>query len=287
MKIAVLSCKGGTGKTFVSVNLAATSKSSLYVDCDVEEPNGYLFFKPENVDKRPIEVKIPYFNEELCSGCRKCVDFCKFNALAYIGNRVKVFDRLCHSCGGCSLLCERKAIFEKDKIIGFIELGASENVQVATGILNTGESTGVPIIKKLLEIIKERDKNTFIDCPPGSACTVMESIKESDYCILVAEPTLFGRHNLKMVYELVKLFNKPHGAILNKYMDGDNPSEEFCLENHIKILGKVPFDKNLARINSKGIIAVREYEVYRNLFKKILADLEEEVRYETAINSKW
>lgn len=295
MNIAVLSGKGGTGKTLLSVNMAAASEAATYIDCDVEEPNGYLFFKPEEIVEENVSVKIPEVDKELCSGCRKCVDFCKFNALAFIKKAPIVFGDICHSCGGCSLLCPENAITEKDKVIGKIEKGKSQGIDIYTGILNTGEVSGVPIIEKLLEEnrksssngevsnnIEGNEKLSIIDCPPGSACIVMESIKDADFCVLVAEPTAFGAHNLEMVYELVSLFGKPFGVVLNKCLDGENPSEEFCKEKGIKILGRVPFEKELGEINSNAKIAARESEKYNKLFKNILETVKGEVQRETA-----
>lgn len=295
MNIAVLSGKGGTGKTLLSVNMAAASESATYIDCDVEEPNGYLFFKPEEIVEENVSVKIPEVNKELCSGCRKCVDFCKFNALAFIKKAPIVFGDICHSCGGCSLLCPENAITEKDKVIGKIEKGKFQGIDVYTGILNTGEVSGVPIIEKLLEEnrksssngevsnnIEGNEKLSIIDCPPGSACIVMESIKDADFCVLVAEPTAFGAHNLEMVYELVSLFGKPFGVVLNKCLDGENPSEEFCKEKGIKILGRVPFEKELGELNSNAKIAARESERYNKLFKNILETVKGEVQHERA-----
>lgn len=284
MKIAVLSGKGGTGKTLVSVNMAAAARESVYIDCDVEEPNGHLFLKPDDIESEEISIKIPFVNEKLCTGCRKCVDFCKYNALAYINNKLIVFDEICHSCGGCVLFCPEKALAEKEKIIGQVQRGISHNVTVITGILNTGEASGIPIIKELLNTKPEGQKFTFIDCPPGSACIVMESIKGADYCILVAEPTLFGVHNLNMVHELVKLFEKPHGVVLNKCLDGENPAEKFCIEKDVTILGRIPFDNELGTLNSNALISVRENERYRNLFSSLLKIVAKEVQHETAIN---
>lgn len=287
MKIAILSGKGGTGKTLLSVNLAASCKKSIYVDCDVEEPNGHLFFKPTEIQTEEISIQIPSVNHQRCTGCRKCVDFCKFNALAYISNKLFVFEELCHSCGGCTLFCPENALTEKPKVIGKIETGKSKGVSVMTGILNTGESSGVPIINRLLQKIKNTDEDefVFIDCPPGSACIVMESIKDVDYCVLVAEPTIFGVHNLSMVYDLVKVFNKPHGVILNKCLDEINPSEEFCTKNNINILGKIPFDNKLGELNSNALIAAREQTPFNGLFYKILQNIIKEAKHETAINT--
>ncbi|NCB26024.1 MAG: ATPase [Bacteroidia bacterium] len=283
-KVAILSGKGGTGKTLISVNLASVAGKSVYIDCDVEEPNGHLFFKPGAVSEEGITVKMPVINESLCNSCRKCVDFCKFNALAFIKNKPYLFEEVCHSCGGCMLLCPEKAISEKEKIIGKVQRGVSNHVMVNTGIMNTGEASGIPIIKKLLEDSFSEELPVFIDCPPGSACIVMESIKDADFCVLVAEPTVFGVHNLNMVYNLVRLFKKPCGVVLNKCLDGENPAETFCLENNVPILGRIPFDNELGTLNSNAKIAARESERFRVLFSSLLETVMKEVRNETTIN---
>lgn len=275
MKIAVFSGKGGTGKTFVSVNLACAAGKAAYVDCDAEEPNGYLFLKPHITYSLPVTVSVPEVDAAKCTGCRKCVDFCKYNALALIKDKPMIFYEVCHSCGGCILFCPQKAFTEKERAIGTIEEGISGDVTVLTGCLNTGEVSGVPIIKGLMEKLPDQG-TALIDCPPGSACTVMESIRKADFCVLVAEPTLFGVHNLSMVHDLVKLFNKPFGVVLNKCLPGENPAEQFCLHHRINILGRIPFDEDLGRLNSKGLIAVRESKRYRELFQELLKAVEKE-----------
>jgi MinD superfamily P-loop ATPase len=275
-KVAILSGKGGTGKTLISVNLAAAQKDAYYVDCDVEEPNGHLYFKPQILERITVSVKIPKINESLCNGCKKCVNFCKFNALAF-GKKIILFKEICHSCGGCSLICPTSAVTETEKDVGVVEIGLSQKINTISGIMNTGETSGVPIIKNVFDYIKDKKGWIFIDCPPGSACIVMESIKDADYCILVAEPTVFGAHNLEMVYELVKLFNIPCGVVLNKCTCGSNPSEEFCKENNIKILAKIPFDKELGELNSNGKIAVWENYTKNELFYSLLSTIKEAV----------
>jgi MinD superfamily P-loop ATPase len=275
MRIAVLSGKGGTGKTFVSVNLACTAGKSAYVDCDVEEPNGYLFLKPEIKKKQPVTVTVPEIDSGKCTACRKCVDFCKYNALALIKGKFLIFYEVCHSCGGCMLFCPTKAITEKERAIGTIEEGVSGEVAVLTGCLNTGEVSGVPIIKELMEKLSEQG-TVVIDCPPGSACVVMESIRKADFCILVAEPTLFGVHNLSMVYDLVKLFNKPFGVVLNKCLPEEDPAEHFCNCHQINILARIPYNKELGRRNSRGHIAVHENKRYQELFSNLLESVTRE-----------
>lgn len=285
MRIAVLSGKGGTGKTLVSVNLAAAAKAAFYIDCDVEEPNGHLFFKPEKVREKEVAVAIPVVDEQLCTGCRRCVDFCGFNALAFVGEKVKVFEDICHSCGGCALVCPVNAIGEKQRAVGTVSRGESGSVGVLGGIMNPGEASGMPLIKQLMrDSFASPGYLTFIDCPPGSGCLVMESIHDADYCVMVAEPTTFGASNLQSVYELVKLFGLPHGVVLNKCLDGENPSEQFCLDKGIEILGRITFDSELGKITSDGKIAVRESEAYARLFGALLQTIIRDVRHETTVN---
>ncbi len=277
MKIAVLSGKGGTGKTFLSVNLACAAKQATYVDCDVEEPNGHLFLKPRILSENAISVLNPQIDMNLCTRCRICVEFCEYNALALAGEKVLVFNEICHSCGGCALLCPVGAITEFPRPIGKVAVGVSENVNVLTGWLNPGEVSGIPVIKDLLAKIE--NEIAVIDCPPGSACAVMESIRPADYCLLVAEPSLFGIHNLGMVHELVSLFEKPFGVVLNKCMPRDTLGDEYCEKHNIKVLARIPYDNELAQMNSKGQIAVREKEHHRVFFADLLSKITEEVAF--------
>ena len=138
MKIACLSGKGGAGKTLTAVNLAAAAEKAVYIDCDVEEPNGRLFFRPDHVETETVCSLLPEFDAGACTGCRECVQFCRFHALMYVKDKPMVFSEVCHSCGGCSLVCPKKAITEKKKPIGILETGDSQTVRVVTGILNPG-----------------------------------------------------------------------------------------------------------------------------------------------------
>lgn len=294
MRIAVLSGKGGTGKTFVSVNLAYTKGKAVYIDCDVEEPNGRLFLKPEAGRLEKVNVMVPEVDAKSCNGCRKCVEFCKFNALAYIKGKLIVFPELCHACKGCVMLCPEKALLEAGREIGHIDHGTAKDIDIRTGVLNTGEATGVPIIRRLLSGLHGvqawekggqedavKDKTVVIDCPPGSSCLVMESIKDADFCLMVAEPTSFGIHNLDMIYRLVKLFKKPHALAVNKDMGNKSLIEKYCADNNIPIIAAVPYDNRLALINSRGLVAAAESNSYRAIFEEMLKTIEKEVRNET------
>lgn len=270
MKIACLSGKGGAGKTLVAVNLAAVAKTATYIDCDVEEPNGRLFLKPKDVQKNIVSSLLPEFDAEKCNGCKKCVQFCRFHALMYIKEKPMVFSEVCHSCGGCMMVCPENAITEKQKPIGILEIGKHDNIRVVTGILNPGEASGVPVIR---EALKQAEGVTIIDCPPGSACSVMESVMDADYCVLVAEATAFGFHNFKMVYELVSLLGKKCGVVINKQEIPFEPLETFCKEQHLDVIARIPYDPEIAALAADGQIVSEKNEqahkIFAELFDKI------------------
>lgn len=273
MNIAVLSGKGGTGKTFVSCNLASAIGKSAYIDCDVEEPNGHLFFKPEKVRSQDVCVKLPQIIADKCNQCRKCTDFCHFNALAFIKEKPMLFRGVCHSCGGCKIVCPNYAIVEKDYPIGVIHTGKHRSVTVRSGMMNMGEESGVPIIRELLKNLPCKDN--VIDCPPGSACTVMESIKDADYCVIVAEPSVFGVHNFQMVYELVKILKKPFGVVINKADGQENPMQELCEKLKLPVLEQIPFDREIAAQNAAGNIAYETSKRAKEIFDRLYAKISE------------
>lgn len=271
MKIAVLSGKGGAGKTLIAVNLAAAAGKGSYVDCDVEEPNGRLFLNPQEIQKKTVSTLLPSFDPEKCTGCRKCVDFCRFNALIYIKEKPLVFAEVCHSCGGCAMICPEKAIREEKRPVGQIEIGTHGKLRVVTGILNPGEASGVPVIKAVQKEVSENP--VILDCPPGSACSVMESVSDADYCILVAEPTAFGFHNFCMVHELAVLLGKNCGVVINKMDMPYEPLEQYCIAHNLPILARIPYNEKIARLAGRGEIICEQDKKMKKMFREILGKI--------------
>ena len=278
MRTAVLSGKGGTGKTFLSVNLAAAAGRSVYIDCDVEEPNGRIFLKPEAVRSSVVTTPLPEFAPELCDGCRKCVDFCRFHALVFLKGTPRVFPDVCHACGGCGLVCPRQAVSWKERPIGVVEEGRKGGVRVVTGILNTGEASAVGVIRAALAACRQDDCPVIIDCPPGSSCSVMESVSQADYCLLSAEPTAFGFDNFRMVHQLVQLLGKPCGVVINKAGVPYQPLEEYCIREKLSILARIPYQPHLASLTAEGRLAVEEDPAVREIFEDLLGKLSKEER---------
>lgn len=268
MKIAVLSGKGGTGKTFVSVNLAYVQQDAVYVDCDVEAPNGGLFLPLEQKQRRLVSVPVPRIDESRCDGCGRCVDFCQHDALEMRGGKIVVHDPRCHHCSGCRMVCPQQAVEETAYLVGEIEQGSSGGVRVVSGCMTLGECSSAEVIRQLQEQVRQEPDVVF-DCPPGCSGQVIQSIRDAELCVLVVEPTLFGMHDMEMVYDLVRRHNKPLGIVINKSYDVRNYAKTFCRKNHVPVLGEIPYSEELARNNAEGRIAARLPE-YEKIFRRIL-----------------
>ena len=269
MKVAVLSGKGGAGKTLVAVNLAATARAR-YVDADVEEPNGHLFLPSQELTIDPVEVLVPVVDHDRCDACRVCVDFCRFNALALINDRVEVFEQVCTACGGCTVLCPQGAISEKRRLIGHLQTGVSDGVEVRTGVMMPGVVSGVAILSKLFDGLPADDLS-IIDGPPGASCLVVETARIADHCVLVAEPTAFGVHNLRLIAKLVAVVGRPAGILVNKALDDDTRVEEVAEELGLPVLGRLPYDPAIAKATSEGRLLARESPVVADVMEGVLA----------------
>lgn len=274
MIISVLSGKGGTGKTTVAANLAYSVDGAGYVDCDVEEPNGFLFLKPEITKREKVDALVPSINQTLCEACGKCSSACQFNALAQVREKVLTFSQLCHSCGLCSLLCPVGAIQEVPREIGIIEEGCFDGHQFLQGVLNTGEPMAVPVIKQLKKTIVNNKKDVLVlDCPPGSSCSVIAGIEHSDFCVLVTEPTPFGLHDLAIAMELVNTAAIPCGVVVNKSDSGSNTVKEYCAARKVPVLMEIPFSKKYASMYSAGQLLVDQNPELKERFIALMQEM--------------
>jgi MinD superfamily P-loop ATPase len=255
VRIAIASGKGGTGKTTVAVSLAAVLAAEnvpvTYADCDVEEPNGCIFLKPEIETSRRVTLPVPEVVMQNCNGCGLCSEICRFKAIINIGRQPLTFRDLCRGCGGCSLVCPQGAIVETEREIGRIEKGRAEAIRFVQGKLRIGEAMSPPLIREVKRAIPT-DGVAILDSPPGATCPMVEALRGADLVLLVAEPTPFGLHDLRIAAETVMGMALPFGVIINRYGMGDDGVEAYCLKEGIEIVQKIPDDRRIAEAYSSG-----------------------------------
>ena len=279
MIISVASGKGGTGKTLVATSLALSLKEKYSVqllDCDVEEPNDHIFMKPVITRSEEVSIPVPMVDKEKCTLCGKCAEVCEYNAIAVLGEYVLTFSELCHGCGACSYLCPEKAISEVPHEIGVIETGQAAGVDFGHGKLDIGQAMAPPIIRQVKNLVND-NKVVIIDASPGTSCPVVEAIKDSDFCLLVTEPTPFGLNDLMLAVETVRQLGLPCGIVLNRAGVGDGKTEEYCARENIPILLTIPLDTKIAGFYSQGISLVEGIPDYKSSFIGLYEKIEEVV----------
>ncbi len=279
MKISIASGKGGTGKTTIATAFAQVLSRAKYsvslLDCDVEAPNSHIFIKPELNQFEDVNIWIPSVNAELCNGCGRCAEVCQYHAIVVVGGQTLVFPEMCHGCGSCTLECPEKAITEIPNKIGQLEGGlSSEGIKFGHGILDIGEPMAVPVIRTLKKwqgLIEE--EIVIIDSPPGTSCPVVESLRATDYTILVTEPTPFGLHDLRQAYDVTRELGIPAGVIINRDGIGDSGVDQYCKEEGLDILMRIPIERKIGQGIARGKTLLEinpEYEIpFQQLYLKI------------------
>jgi MinD superfamily P-loop ATPase len=267
--VAVASGKGGTGKTTIAANLAwvvcESGRKVQYLDCDVEEPNGHIFLRPEITVSQQVTIDVPQVNSEKCTACGKCGQICQYGAIVCIKESVLTFEQLCHSCGGCFRICPDEAITPKPLEIGTVECGKAGGIDFVSGKLKIGHVRTPTLIKEVKKYIR-RECLAIIDVPPGTSCPVVEAIKDTDFVLLVTEPTPFGLNDLILAVTLVRQVNLPFAVVINRHGIGNEDVEKYCEAESIDVLVKLPDDRRIAEVYSSGKMIVDELPEYRNCF---------------------
>lgn len=275
MIISVASGKGGTGKTTVATNLAVSMGTGVQLlDCDVEEPNAHLFVSPVIEQSETVFTAVPEIDKDKCTFCRKCSDICRFNAIAIAGKIILTFPELCHSCGGCMAVCPEGAITEIGRDIGQLEQGTFDAGDFVHGRMRIGEAMSPPLIKKVREQIKP-EKINIIDAPPGTSCPVITAMKDTDFVLMVTEPTPFGLHDLKLAVEAVKMLGIPHGLVINRSDMGNDDVWQYARTENLPILMEIPFDRAIAEAYSRGRLMVEAMPAWKGKFQELFNRIEQ------------
>jgi len=246
------------------------------LDCDVEEPNAHILLKPSFSHRQTVSIPVPELDEEKCSYCGKCGEVCAYNAIAVFPKHVLIFPELCHGCGACSYLCPEEALTEVNREVGIVEIGKSNGIEFAHGKLTIGEAMSTPLIREVKKHINQ-ERVAIIDVAPGTSCPVVESVKDSDFCLLVTEPTPFGLNDLALAVDMVNKLEIPCGVVINRDGAGDSKVEEYCLRQGIPILLRIPLDIEIARLYSRGITLLEGMPQWQEAFVELYCDIEQRV----------
>jgi MinD superfamily P-loop ATPase len=273
MIISIASGKGGTGKTTVATNLALSIDSEVQLlDCDVEEPNAHLFVRPVFNKTETVYTPVPEINAQKCNQCGQCGDICQFKAIVVIGDTVLTFPELCHSCGGCMAVCPEDAIAETGRELGVIRQGYRNGLEFVHGELRVGEAMSPPLIRSVRTFTRP-DKLTIIDAPPGTSCPVIAAMKDTDFVLLVTEPTPFGLYDLKLAVGAVQLLNIRSGLVINRSDIGDNKVQAYAKDIGLPVLMEIPFDREIAEAYSRGEMIIATIPRFKDKFLRLYQDI--------------
>ena len=269
MKITIASGKGGTGKTTLATNLSsylARNKKVVLADLDVEEPDSGLFIKGDLVVEKSCHKMIPQWVSDECALCGKCAEVCNFNAIVNLSKEILVFGELCHSCYACSELCPTASLPMKPNRIGALKHIKADNFDFVEGRLDLGEEQAVPLIAQVIDYVDEHFGDAAVkifDAPPGTSCPVIEASRGSDFVVLVTEPTPFGLNDLKLAVGTMRVLKQNFGVIINRHGIGDASVENYCKAEEIPLITKIPNDRKIAELYSKGALIYPEYAPFK------------------------
>jgi len=264
MEIAIISGKGGTGKSSISAAFATLNGKVVLADCDVDAANLYLIFNPSHEEEVIyISGSKAVIDYELCTKCRLCMNYCRFDAISFINDNVTISEIACDGCVLCSRICPENAIKMVANDKSRMYSGSFRNGKMVYGRLAPGEENSGKLVnmvrEKAKQIAKENELETIIlDGPPGIGCPVISTLIGVDKVVIVTEPTISGLHDMQRIMGIVQKFNLKAYIIINKHDLNDSISvriKKWCKENNITISGKLPFDKQIteAMVHAKSI----------------------------------
>lgn len=285
MEIAVISGKGGTGKSSLTAAFAALEKNVILADCDVDAANQFLLFNPQNEEETVYAGgHKAVIDTGKCNSCGLCLESCRFGAISEHEGKYIISKIDCDGCFLCRRICLQNAIIMEINDRSRMYSGSFRYGRMVYGRLAPGEENS----GKLVSMVREKAKHLaaeshvsliLIDGPPGIGCPVVSSITGVDKIIIVTEPTYSGLEDLRRVSEIIKNYLETY-VIINKADLNPAVTEsilQWCISKDIKVAGMLPFDTSVteAMVQSKTVnefcgdssVSLRIEKILNNILK--------------------
>ncbi len=267
-QITVISGKGGTGKTVITASFAALAESKVMADCDVDASDLHLLLHPRIRETHQFKGGMKaILNKEKCTGCGKCIEVCRFDAIreekgrGSEGQDTVIIDPVaCEGCQVCALVCPFDAIRMEENVSGewyTSETNYGPMVHAKLGIAQENSGKLVTVVRQNARTIAQKANLELIivDGPPGIGCPVIASITGVDLVVIVTEPTFSAISDLKRVLSLAQHFKIQSVVLINKYdinLENTQKIEDFCHQENIEVTGKLPFDNAFTQAMVEG-----------------------------------
>ncbi|HPE99859.1 MAG: 4Fe-4S binding protein [Bacteroidales bacterium] len=289
MEVAVISGKGGTGKSSVVASLASISKNILLADCDVDAANQYLLFQPNHSEEEVfVSGQKAEINYDVCTQCGKCIDYCEFGAISEVNGRVEISEISCDGCRLCERICPVNAISMLDNDKSRLYSGTFRYGHMVYGRLAPGEENSGRLVslvrEKAKEIAKENNYEVILyDGPPGIGCPVISTITGIDKVIIVTEPTLSGKHDLERALETVFHFRIYAMVVINKYDLNAEMTEEikqYCATMNVPVVALLPYEPVVteAMVNGKSYVEYAPESIVSKNTLNIWKNIQNEIK---------
>ncbi len=256
-KIAVVSGKGGSGKTMITTGLfkmLSKTENVTIADLDVECPDAGIYINNKKItDKITTSVFIPSFNKEKCTGCKKCETACNFKAISFFDGVITIFEELCKSCLRCVNVCKTGALTTRKIDYGEISVYDVDGKLFIEGQLRIGDIRTKNLINEVKKL-SEKSESTYVlyDSPPGTTCPMVAAVSSVDLVILVAEDSLYGFNDFRLAFSVVREMKLDYWVLINKYVPENSPVMKWCNENDVAVGGFIPFSDKIHSHYSKG-----------------------------------
>jgi MinD superfamily P-loop ATPase len=254
--IAIASGKGGVGKTTFATVLAAAAAGNgqrvVYVDCDVEAPNGHLLLRPRIEHRHRVTRMVPAVSAQVCRACGTCQETCQFGAIVCLGDGARVYPGLCKSCGACVAACPAGALAEVEQPIGVVETGSIGGLKFIRGVLDVGQARCIPVIQAAQQLVPDDTELAFFDAPPGTSCPMVATARDADLVLLVTEATRFGLADLTCAVDTITSLGLPMAVVINRCDGRDTGVHDFCEERQLPVAAELPYNRALAQAYAQG-----------------------------------